>query len=132
MKYNVVFEDFTQRHYISSFAKKYKSAWDKTFKSLVVEFTFADLLFNKSIAETVCVSKDGDIKICKSEFKILGTNISRHASGNRCIFAIHKSSSAVKVLFVYSKTDIKSSGNETAKWKKIVSDNYPEYKALLN
>ena len=130
MKYRVLFLSFTDRHYIRTFAKKYKGAWDKTLKSLVVEFTFADVLFQKSIAETICLSADNDIRICKTEFKILGTEVSRHASGNRCIIAVRKSTAVVHVLLVYSKGDIGES-NETARWKAIVKDNYPEYRNLL-
>ena len=29
-KYKVVFEDFTKRHFIKNFEKKYKSQWNKT------------------------------------------------------------------------------------------------------
>ncbi|MEK7103603.1 MAG: hypothetical protein AAB870_04615 [Patescibacteria group bacterium] len=130
MRYTVVFAPFTDRHYTRTFAKKYKGAWDKTRRALVVEFTFADLLFDKSIAETICVSADNDVRICKTEFKILGTEVSRHASGNRCIIAVQKSTAIVHVLLVYSKSDIGGT-NETARWKSIIKDNYPEYKGLL-
>ncbi len=131
MKYSVVFEPFTDRHYIKGFQKKHKGAWDKTRTALIVEFTFAQALFEKSIAEVLCVSPDNDIQICKTEFKILGTDVSRHGSGNRCIIAIHQSTATVRVLLVYAKTDIPTSGNETEWWKKVVRDNYPEYRQLL-
>lgn len=128
MEYQVIFEPFTERHYIKSFAKKYKTSWDLTRKFLYEEFRKVDLLFFKSIAETIVDSKD--IKICKTEFKIAGTEVSRHASGNRCIIAIQKSSAIVHVLLVYSKGDIGGT-NETARWKTIIKDNYPAYRALL-
>ena len=130
MKYEVNFRPFTERHFIRTFAKKYKGAWGKTLKSLVVEFTFADVLFAKSIAETICISADNDVRICKTEFKILGTEVSRHSSGNRCIIAVRKSAAVVHVLLVYSKGDIRDS-NETAAWKSMVKGNYPEYRNLL-
>lgn len=130
MKYTVLFRPFTDRHYLRTFAKKYKNAWDKTLRSLVVEFTFANVLFEKSVAETIYISTDNDIRICKTEFKILGTEVSRHASGNRCIIAIHTSTASVHVLLVYSKGDIGGS-NETAQWKKVIKDTYPEYRNLL-
>src|SRR5680860_436204 len=118
MKYEVIFGPFTERHFVRTFAKKYKGAWDKTLKSLVVEFTFANVLFEKSIAETICISADNDIRICKTEFKILGTEVSRHASGNRCIIAIHKSVMVVHVLLVYAKGDIRGA-NETIGWQTV-------------
>ncbi|MDP2655084.1 MAG: hypothetical protein Q8P17_00785 [bacterium] len=130
MKYEVIFRPFTERHFIRTFAKKHKGAWGKTLKSLVVEFTFADVLFEKSIAETICISADNNIRICKTEFKILGTEVSRHASGNRCVIAVHKSTAVVQVLLVYSKGDIRGS-NETVGWQTILKKNYPEYRDLL-
>ncbi len=131
MKYSVIFEPFTDRHYIKGFEKKYKNAWDKTLKSLYIEFTFAELLFEKSIAETISRSSDNTVRICKTEFKILGTEKSRHSSGNRCIIAIDQNIGVVRVLLVYAKTDVSTSGNETEWWKKVVKENYPEYKEIL-
>jgi hypothetical protein len=128
IEYKVIFEFFAERHFIKSFAKKYKGAWDFTFKFLEKEFEQIDLLFLKNIAETIVDSKE--IKICKTEFKIAGTNQSRHGSGNRCIVAIHKDTSVVNVLLVYHKNDL-GDGNETAKWKQIIKDNYPDYRGLL-
>ena len=130
MKYQVDFGHFTERHFIKEFAKKYKSAWDTTLKGLLLEFTYVELLFDKSIAETICVSADNTVKICKTEFKIAGTQVSRHASGNRCIIAIHQDTSRVQVLLVYTKGDL-GDGNETAKWKSLVRENYAEYAKLL-
>ncbi|MDP3955808.1 MAG: hypothetical protein Q8Q18_01005 [bacterium] len=130
MKYADIFEPFTEGHFIRRFTKKYKGAWDKTLKGLILEFTFVDLLFEKTIAETICISADNDIKICKTEFKFAGTEVSRHASGNRCIIAVQKSSTIVHVLLVYSKGDIGGT-NETAGWKTVIKDNYPAYRALL-
>ena len=129
MKYDVIFEPFTERHYVRTFAKKYKQAWERTISGLILEFTFVDLLFKKSIAESI-TDKNADIVICKTEFKIAGTNVSRHASGNRCVIAIHKNENKVCVLFVYGKTDL-SSGNETAEWKNVIRENYSEYRKYV-
>lgn len=127
MEYRVIFEDFTQRHYIKSFAKKYKTSWNLTLEFLGEEFRRIDILFLKSIAETIV---DGEVKICKTEFKIAGTKESRHSSGNRCIVAIHPVESEVRVLLVYAKTDL-SGKHETAEWQKIIKANYLQYKDLL-
>ena len=128
MEYQVIFEPFTERHYIKRFAKKYKTSWDLTLEFLCEEFRKADILFLKSIAETIVDSKD--VKICKTEFKIAGTEVSRRASGNRCVIAVYKNTAVVHVLLVYSKEDIRGS-NETAGWKAIIKDNYPKYKSIL-
>lgn len=126
--YNVVFAVFAERHFIKSFKKKYKNAWDSTLVALRFEFRNFDLLFQKSIAEKICHSPT--VSICKTEFKIAGTNTSRHGSGNRCIVAVNKEISAVHVLLVYHKNDM-GNGNETAKWKQIIKENYPDYRALF-
>jgi len=126
--YTVVIGPFAERHYIKLFSKKYRRAWDITLQIIKEEFGQVDLLFLRNIAETV-VDK-GVIKICKTEFKIAGTNESRHGSGNRCIIAVNGDIKEVSVLLVYSKTDL-SGHNETAEWKKIIRDNYSEYKNIL-
>lgn len=63
------------------------------------------------------------------EFRVYGTQVSRHGSGNRCIVVIHENTNTISVLLVYGKTDL-SGHNETAEWKKLVIENYPEYKEL--
>ena len=123
-EYEVVFEPFTERHYIRLFAKKYKNAWDTTLGFLSAEFRFIDALFLKNKAETIFDSKE--IKICKTEFKIAGTQQSRHGSGNRCIIAVHKDKKVVKVLLVYGKTDVKGP-RETNWWHGVIKNNYPDY-----
>lgn len=128
MKYSVMFDPFTERHFVKTFARKYKGAWNTTRQVITEEFEQVDLLFLKSSAETVVDA--GDIKICKTEFKIAGTNKSRHGSGNRCIVAVHKDSCSVHVLIVYHKNDLGGS-NETASWKALVKENYSEYEKML-
>jgi|ERR1035437_1765313 hypothetical protein len=128
-KYDVIFEPFTERHYVRTFAKKYLSAWDFTRKTITEEFEKIDVLFQKSIAEQI-TDKNADIVICKTEFKISGTQESRHGSGNRCILAVHKSENKVCVLLVYHKNNLRG-GNETAEWKAVIKENYPQYRELL-
>lgn len=128
IKYSVNIEQYAERHYIKSFAKKYHQAWDITIDALIREFRSFDVLLDRKIAEMV--AEKNSIKICKVEFKIAGSNQSRHGSGNRCIAALHKDGSMVKVLLVYHKTDL-GDGNETAKWKQIIKENYPDYRELL-
>jgi len=127
--YAVTIEPFADRHYIRSFAKKYKKAWDFTLSAIIREFQSFDVILEKSIAEEI-TDKNADIVICKTEFKISGTQESRHGSGNRCIVAKHKKTEKICVLLVYHKTDL-GTGNETANWKSVIKGNYPEYKDLL-
>lgn len=126
--YAVILEKYAERHYVASFKKKYKGAWDITWNAVVEEFRRMDSLFQTTIAETI-VDRN-NIKICKTEFRVAKTNESRKTSGNRCIVAVNKSTCMVHVLLVYGKIDI-SGHNETAEWKSMVRENYPEYAGLL-
>lgn len=126
--YHVIIEKFAERHFIKSFRKKYRGAWDTAEEALLQEFRAFDILFERNIAETITDSED--VKICKTEFKIPGTQESRHSSGNRCIVALNKKTSTVHVLLVYHKNDL-AAGNETAQWKQLIRDNYPEYRGVV-
>jgi hypothetical protein len=128
-RYEVFFEPFTERHFIRAFAKKYKGAWDFTLSIITQEFGKIDALFLRNIAEYI-TDKDADISICKTEFKISGTQESRHASGNRCILALCKGANEVRVLLIYHKNDL-GHGSETANWKRIVKENYPQYSKII-
>ena len=128
MEYRVLITSFAERHYIKSFEKKYKSAWNRTRDIIIQEFEQIDILFLKNTAETII--DHADIKICKTEFKIAGTNESRKSSGNRCIVAIHKDTNMVYVLLVYTKTDVQGH-HETNWWKGVIRENYSEYRDVV-
>ncbi|MBI2676946.1 MAG: hypothetical protein HYX21_03330 [Candidatus Yanofskybacteria bacterium] len=128
-EYEVTIEPFAERHYIKTFAKKYKKAWNFTLNVLMEEFKKFDVLLLKTIAEEI-TDRNADVVICKTEFKISGTQESRHGSGNRCIVAKHKNTNKVCVLLVYHKNDL-GGGNETVNWKNVIKENYPEYGNLL-
>ena len=127
--YEVTIEPFADRHFIRTFAKKYKKAWDFTLSALAREFQSFDVILERTIAEEI-TDRNADAVICKTEFKISGTRESRHGSGNRCIVAKHKNTNKVCVLLVYCKNDL-SGGNETANWKRVIKENYPEYSDML-
>ncbi|PIR46785.1 MAG: hypothetical protein COV07_02280 [Candidatus Vogelbacteria bacterium CG10_big_fil_rev_8_21_14_0_10_45_14] len=129
IRYQVHIESFANRHFIKSFAKKYKKVWDLTMSVLVEEFEKIDALLLRSIAEEI-TDGNADVVICKTEFKISGKQESRKASGNRCIVAKHKNINKVCVLLVYHKNDL-GGGNETVNWKDLIKENYPEYGNLL-
>jgi hypothetical protein len=127
-KYSVIVEHYAERHYLKNFRRKYKGVWDITWRAVVEELKRIDALFSTSIAETI-IDKD-NVKIVKIEFRIARTNKSRKSSGNRCIVAVHKDTSVVNVLLVYHKNDL-GSGNETARWKEIIKENYSQYNHLF-
>ena len=122
--YEVQIEDFAETHFIKSFQKKYKTYWGITLQSIIAELERIDMLLLTDKAETIC--DVSNIKIIKTKFKVHKTNDSAKTSGNRCIVAVHKDIGRVCILLVYGKTDL-SGNNETAQWKSLVKENYPEY-----
>lgn len=85
-------------------------------------------MFEKSIVETICDAES--VKICKTYFKIAGSQDSAKTSGNRCIVAVRKDVAEVRVLLVYAKTDVRGS-RETDWWKSVVRENYSQYRDLI-
>lgn len=126
--YSTNIEEFALRHYIKSFEKKYNKAWDITMEALKRELMSFEVLLQRTIAEVIV--EGNDVRICKVEFTVAGTHQSRHGSGNRCIVAVNNIDHSINVLLLYHKSHL-GHGSETAKWKQIIKDNYPQYKALL-
>ena len=126
--YSVEIEDFAERHFIKSFQKKYKNKWDFTLRAIVEELARIDNLLFTERAETIVDA--GDVKIIKTKFRVIDTKESANTSGNRCIVLLNKSMRLVSILLVYCKTDIDEK-NETASWKAIIKENYPEYKKFF-
>lgn len=126
--YSVRIEHFAERHFIKLFRKKYKSHWDVTLRAIIAELERVDTLLLTDRAEII--SSRGGVKIIKTKFKVVKSNESATASGNRCIVAWYPDKHFVSVLLVYSKTDL-SGSNETASWKRIIKDTYPEFRDIL-
>ena len=127
-KYSVIVEHFAERHFIKKFKKKYKKDWDITWQAINEELKRIDSLSETSIAEIIIDT--GNVKIIKTKFRIVGTKQSKKSSGNRCIVAVQKDINMVYVLLIYHKNDL-GNGNETAKWKRIIKENYDQYKDLF-
>ena len=129
IRYAVVIEAFAERHFIKSFAKKYRKNWEITLKAVVEELQRIDGLVGKTnIAETI--TDVDDVRIIKTEFRVVGTNESRHNSGNRCIIAVHTQTKTACVLLVYCKTDVRGS-RENDWWKSLIRENYGQYKQII-
>ena len=123
--YIVEIEKYAERHYMAGFRKKYKGAWEITWKALEEEFKRIETLIGVNNYVETIVDCDG-VLLCKTEFRVAGTEESRHRSGNRCIIAVHRDTRKVNVLLVYGKGDIRGS-HETAWWQGIIKDNFPAY-----
>lgn len=127
--YFVKIEAFAEKHFIKSFEKKYKKHWDVTLRAITFELERIDNFLENDKAEIIIDSDN--IKIVKTRFKLAKSKESAKTSGNRCIVAWHKKDKFVSILLVYNKTDLSSSNKETGEWKKLIKDNYPEYKHLF-
>jgi hypothetical protein len=128
VNYSVEIEGFAERHFIKSFYKKYKTQWDFTLRAIIAELERVDSLLLTDKAETICDTPA--VKIIKTKFKVAGTKESAKTSGNRCIIAWHQDKQSVSILLVYGKTDL-SGSSETADWKRIIKENYPQYRGLF-
>ena len=122
-EYEVVFEDFTERHFIKKFKKKYKSKWDYTSDYILRMCRRIDQTILSSLASEI--SRNGQMRLIKMRFGIYGLKVSPKAAGNRCILVVDDEKKLVRVLLIYSKGDLRS-GNETAEWKMIIKNQFPE------
>lgn len=127
INYSVNIEKYALKHFIKSFEKKYNKAWDITIEAIKRELMSFEILLLKTMAEVIAESNN--IRVCKVEFKIAGTNHSRHGSGNRCIVSVSNSNNLIKILLLYHKNHL-GGGNETVKWKQMIRDNYEGYSFL--
>jgi len=129
LNYNVVFEDYTNKHYVKTFAKKYKSAWDRTQKDIEAVCRHIDSMLAYKRADLI--KECGQYKLVKLDFAVEGTRISPKASGNRCILCIDETIRQVRILLVYSKNDVVSNA-ETVWWKNKVFRQYKDIDEIFN
>lgn len=128
-KYNVVFEEYTKRHFIKNFEKKYKSKWNKTQDDIIFVCEHIENMLLTKRADLISVAENS--RLVKLDFAIFGLKVSPKSSGNRCILFLDDEIKIVKVLLIYSKNDI-STNNETQAWKNIIKSQYPELAGIFN
>ena len=128
-KYNVVFEEYTKRHFIKNFEKKYKSKWNKTQDDIIFVCEHIENMLLTKRADLISVAENS--RLVKLDFAIFGLKVSPKSSENRCILFLDDEIKIVKVLLVYSKNDI-STNNETQAWKNIIKSQYPELAGIFN
>ena len=128
-KYKVVFEDFTDRHFIKSFEKKYKMSWDKTRDSIIFVCEHIENMLQTRRADLISTAEN--YRLVKLDFAIFGLRVSPKSSGNRCILLLDDKARTVRILLVYSKNDI-SAHNETQGWKNIIKAQYPDARAIFH
>jgi len=127
--YNCEFDEFTERHYVKKLAKRHEHYWDKTQNDIIDICKRIDKTLEYSRADPI--SSAGQYKLVKLDFSIEGSGVSPKNSGHRCILVVDEMLRSVRILLVYSKHEI-GSPNETAKWKNVVRDNFPDIKAIFS
>ena len=126
--FSVDITNFAQKYFIKSFRKKYRSHWDATLVAIISSLERIDSLVQTDRGEII--TRAGDIQIVKVSFSVAKSKESASSSGNRCIVAWNVAACLVSILLVYHKNDL-SGHNETAEWKKLIKENYPEYRDLM-
>lgn len=125
--YRVLFEDYSERHYIRSFKKDYGSQWLVTRKALIAQLAHIDqLIMNGRTNLPIHKTADNKEWIVKHEFAIAGRKQSAKRSGNRVILYVNHNQRVVRVLLLYHKNHLGSAANETATWRTIIKHEYRE------
>lgn len=129
-RYSVIFDDYTDRHFIKAFKKKHSERiWLVTENAIRA----ACANFEETILLDQCdlINQLENLQLCKLDFAVAGTGKSPKKSGNRIILIADTENKTVTILLVYHKSDIVKSGGETLAWKKIIVENFPQYQNLL-
>ncbi len=129
-KYKVYIRDYTDRHYIKVFDKKYGRHWDLTLEAIIASLEHVDTFLGTSKAEKIISCHEENKHLIKCEFRVVWTTDSAHASGNRYIVYLDEVTRECHILLVYSKWDY--SGQETTWWKLQIKENYPELKDIFS
>ena len=123
-RYLVQFDPYTKRHYIKNIAKRYSNKqWRATQKAIEFVLGHIEQHILTDKAETIHASDAG--RIIKLYFRVAGAKDSAKGSGNRAIVFLDDKLCVARVLLIYSKEEIYEP-NETAKWQKIIDDQFPE------
>ena len=67
-KYNVVFEEYTKRHFIKNFEKKYKSKWNKTQDDIIFVCEHIENMLLTKRADLISVAENS--RLVKLDFAI--------------------------------------------------------------
>ncbi|MEX2405447.1 MAG: hypothetical protein WD579_02480 [Candidatus Paceibacterota bacterium] len=129
-RYGVIIEEYCKRHYIKSFLKKYKKKrWDLT-EDAIISIAANPLEASEGTSSLELISDHGDVRVYKGFFKVFGTNVSAKSSGNRFILLVNTNTKLSRVLLIYGKDHVTSSG-ETRWWKTKILNNFKGYKEYI-
>ncbi|MCX6717120.1 MAG: hypothetical protein NTU76_00375 [Candidatus Taylorbacteria bacterium] len=123
-KYSVVFDGYTERHFIKDFERKYQNSWEVTKLSITESLERIYNLSGTKLIDVICIS-NCDTFLTKFDFKVANTKESAKTSGNRCILDVCNKSLKIRVLLVYGKMHIdRSEHQETLWWKEKIMENF--------
>ena len=120
--YEILVCEYSKKHYIKPFKKKYKT-WNSTFSTIENMLSHVDMFLLSSKIEKIHICDTWYIAKC--EFKIVWTNQSAKWSWNRIIIFVDEENWKVQILLLYAKTDVWGH-NETNWWEKEIKNNYKE------
>lgn len=113
---SVRFTSYSEKHYLNKFKKNYPGRqWDYTEQSIKQDLARLRTT-NNNIQES---SQIDELKyknnkwLAKYDFKVAGTNVSKKASGNRCVLYIDDEKDKVDILLIYNKNDLPKNKGET-------------------
>jgi hypothetical protein len=121
--YSVLVCEYAKKHFMKSFLKKYKTAWERTEKTIFLMLERIERYSATSKVNKIHISNTRYIAKC--EFTVEWQNISTKAAGNRIIVFVDEELKTVQILLVYSKNDVVGN-NETQWWEQVVKENYDE------
>ena len=113
-KYIVSINNYAERHYIKSFAKKYMNKWDLTLSAIIFQLENVEEFHNTNFFEKIHVYEN--YYIAKVEFTIAGSKESKKSSGCRYIVKVNTKELTSEMLLIYHKSDVNMS-NETVWWQ---------------
>ena len=133
--FSVIFTDYSKRHYLKDFEKKYKGKqWDYTKKSIIQDLSRLKVENNTTQLSTQIdeLKYDDQEYLAKYDFKVALTNESTKSSGNRCILYINNKTSIIKVLMIYNKSNLPKNKDETKFIMDEINNNFEaEIKRLI-
>lgn len=125
--YRVLFEDYTKRHFVKDFEKKYKGAWLTTRKAIVAQLRNVDMLIgSRRIPSPIHFSTDRKEYLIKHDFAIAGLHESPRGSGRRIIAYVNELEKVVRILLIYHKTHVPKNLGETVWWETTVKNEFRE------
>lgn len=131
--FSVVYTDYSKRHFLKDFEKKYKGKqWDFTEKSIIQDLSRLRIKdnttqFSNQIDE---LKYSNHMYLAKYDFKVALTNVSTKSSGNRCVLFIDDEKNTIEILLIYNKTHLPKNKDETKYIMDELSNNFDRKEIL--